>query len=405
MESICYLTFLVKLVVCSFCFMVLGSDARQLSSQNDVAALMAFKKSSVDADPNGFLNDWSSSSSSPCSWKGVFCALNDGRVTRLDLANAGVIGRLHLSDLMALPSLTQLHLHGNLFSGDLSSTTRFCRFETIDLSANNLSEPLAAQSSLLSCNRLVSLNVSRNSIPGGSLKFGPSLLQLDLSRNRISDSTLLTYTLSNCQNLNLLNFSDNKLTGKLNDTLSSCKNLWDLDLSYNQLSGEIPASFVMDSPASLRVVDLSHNNFTGDVLSLEFGNCRNLSVLNLSHNSLSGTGFPASLANCQLLETLDIGRNALSFRIPGVLLGKLKNLRRLYLDHNHLSGEIPPELGHICGTLEVLDLSGNQFVGGLPSTFALCSSLLSLNLGNNQLSGDFLSTVVSSLPSLRENTS
>uniref|UniRef100_A0A5B7AMS9 non-specific serine/threonine protein kinase n=1 Tax=Davidia involucrata TaxID=16924 RepID=A0A5B7AMS9_DAVIN len=378
MESICYLTFLVKLVIGCFCLSIpVSSDARQLSSQNDVVALMAFKRSSVDSDPTGFFNDWSPTSSSPCSWRGVSCAVNDGRVTALNLTNAGVIGRLHLSDLTALSTLTHLHFSGNFFSGTLSSGTGSCSFETLDLSANNFSEPLAAQSLLLACDRLVSLNLSHNSIPGGGLEFGPSLLQLDLSSNRISDSALLTHTLSNCQNLNLLNLSDNKLTG------------------------EIPASFLADLPASLRVVDLSHNNFTGNFSGIEFGNCNNLSVLNLSHNSLSGNSFPVNLTNCQLLETLDIGHNALRLEIPGALLGKLKNLRHLYLDHNHFFGEIPAELGHTCENLEVFDLSGNQLIGGLPSTFELCSSLVSLNLGDNQLSGDFLTRVVSFLPSLR----
>ncbi|KAA8527139.1 hypothetical protein F0562_008632 [Nyssa sinensis] len=401
MESIFHPAFLVKMVLCCLCFSILLSDARKLSSQNDVAALMAFKRSSVDADPTVFLSDWSPASSSPCSWRGVLCALDGGGVTVLNLTNAGVIGRLHLSDLMALSSLTHLHLSGNFFSGNLSSGIGSCSFETLDLSANNFSEPLAAQSLLLSCDRLVSLNLSHNSIPGGTLQFGPSLTQLDISCNRISDSALLNYSLSNCQNLNLLNFSFNMLIGELSSTLSSCKNLRNLDLSHNQLSGEIPATYVADSPESLIGVDLSHNNFTGDFSGLEFGNCRNLSVLNLSHNNLSGTAFPISLANCQLLQTLNIGHNALRFKILGAFFGKLKNLRQLFLDHNHLFGEIPPELGHTCGHLELLDLSGNEFIGGLPSTFALCSSLLSLNLGNNQLSGDFLTTVVSSLPSLR----
>ncbi|KAI3456731.1 hypothetical protein Pfo_013394 [Paulownia fortunei] len=152
---------------------------------------------------------------------------------------------------------------------------------------------------------------------------------------------------------------------------------------------------------SLKNLDLSSNNFSGNLLSFNFGFCRNLTILNLSHNDFSATGFPISLTNCQSLETLDISHNIIQLKIPGDLLGKMKNLRQLVLAHNEFFGEIPAELVGICGTLEELDLSANQLIGGLPSNFVSCSSLFSLKLGNNQLSGSFLDTVVSSLASLK----
>ncbi|KAF8409828.1 hypothetical protein HHK36_005907 [Tetracentron sinense] len=383
-----------------------SSSARELSSSlqqqsNDIVALMAFKRSSVQTDPNGLLTGWTPDSLTPCSWRGVICS-PAGQVTALDLSNGALIGRLRIDDLMAMENLRQLHLRANLFSGDLSHRTTAslpCSFETLDLSSNNFSGPIS-DSFLLSCDRLASLNLSRNLIPGGSLTFGTSLRELDLSRNRISDSGFLNYSLSNCWNLKLLNLSDNKLTGKLGVISSSCKSLSTLDLSYNFLSGEIPKGFVADSPLSLSYLDLSHNNFSGKFSALEFGGCGNLTVLDLSRNGLSGAGFPQGFTSCQLLEKLDLSHNVLQRQIPRVL-GNLRNLQQLFLAKNHFSGEIPPELGGTCGTLQELDLSGNGLTGGIPSTFASCSSLRSLNLGNNQLSGDFLSSVISTLPSLR----
>lgn len=198
-----------------------------------------------------------------------------------------------------------------------------------------------------------------------------------------------------------LNFSNNKLTGNLPSTLSSCSNLSSLDLSSNLFSGGIPPKFVSHAPPTLRFLDLSHNNFTGRFDSIEFGTCQNLTLLNLSHNDLIGTGFPVSLTNCQLLETLDVSYNALRLKIPGAMLGNLKKLKKLSLAHNKFFGQIPMELWNSCSTLEELDLSGNELIEGLPSTFTRCSSLFSLNLGNNYLSGEFLTTVVSFLPSLK----
>ncbi|PON88860.1 Leucine-rich repeat receptor kinase [Trema orientale] len=384
--------------------LISASAARRDLSEQAVGLLLAFKHSSVESDPNGVLADWQATSSSPCSWRGVTCS-RDGLVTSLSLSNAGLTGTLHLPQLTALTTLQHLYLQGNSFSaGDLSaSNASSCALETLDLSSNNLSDPLPQPSFLLSCDRLAYVNLSRNSIPGGSggtIRFGPSLLQLDLSRNRISDSGLLSHTLSNCQHLNLLNFSDNKLSGQLGVTLSSCKGLSTLDLSHNLLSGRIPSSFVADAPPSLEHLDLSYNNFSGKFSDLDLGLCSNLTWLNLSRTTLSGSEFPVSLINCQLLETLDLSHNDLRTKIPASL-GTLRNLRQLSLGRSNFYGEIPPELGQLCGTLQELDLSANKLLGELPLTFASCSSLISLNLGNNQLSGDFLATVISNLQSLR----
>ncbi|XP_030548962.1 receptor-like protein kinase BRI1-like 3 isoform X2 [Rhodamnia argentea] len=380
----------------------LTAAAAAEEANDEVSMLLAFKNSSVQSDPTGFLSNWEASSQTPCSWSGVSCT-PDGHVHGLDLSNAGLRGALHFPRLTDLRSLRVVNLHGNLFSaGDLSaSASSSCRLETVDLSFNNFSDPLPGNSFLISCHSLVHVDLSRNSIPGGNLQFGPSLLQLDLSRNTISDPTLLTYSLSSCQNLKLLNFSGNIITGKLGATPTSCKNLSVLDLSGNRLFGDIPPNFVADSPPSLEYLDLSNNNFSSKFSDLDFGSCGNLTYLNLSSIGLSGSEFPESLKNCQDLEMLDISLNQLEYMIPGALLGNLRNLRQLSLAHNHFTGQIPPELGQTCGTLEELDLSVNNLTGGLPSTFVSCSSLWNLNLGNNHLSGDFLVTVVSSLSSLR----
>ncbi|KAG5546786.1 hypothetical protein RHGRI_018831 [Rhododendron griersonianum] len=388
MEPISSLFFIILIITLSC------TNAGELSSQSeDVSGLLAFKKSSVDSDPYGLLTGWVPTSSAPCLWTGVTCV--NSRATVLDLTNAGLVGLLHLDILTALPYLIHIRLGGNYFSGNLTFQQFVCRLETLDLSLNKFSLPLDLSQS---CDSLVYLNLSGNSIPGGSLSIGPNLLQLDLSRNRISKTSLLVDSLSNCQNLNLLNFSNNQMTGNLSSISFSCKNLGTLDLSSNLLTGEIPRSFLAQS---LQVFDLSNNSFTGDFSSLEFGSCLNLTMLDLSHNSLFGTDFPVSLRNCQLLETVDVGyNNEMKLTIAGFFFGSFKRLRQLYLPHNGISGEIPPELGQICGSLEVLDLSGNNLSGGLPSTIAACSSLFSLNLGYNQLSGNFLG-LISRLPSLK----
>lgn len=379
---------------------------RRLATNDDVSGLLSFKKSSVQSDPKGFLSSWVTTSSPPCSWNGISCS-SDSRVSAVNLSGAGLIGSLRLRDLAALQGLRSIDLSNNSFSaGDLSVAGTSggggsCLLESVDLSSNNFTDPWPANSFLASCARLAYVNLSHNSIPGGSLHIGPSLLQLDLSSNQISDFGLFNYTLTNCQNLNLLNLSHNKLIGKFDVTPYSCKNLSYLDLSSNNLTGTLPPKFVANSPASLKFLDLSQNNFSGKFSDLDFGSCGNLTVVNLSHNGFSGTSFPASLKNCRLLLAIDLSHNELQDMVPGALLGGFKNLERLYLSHNQFVGQIPPELAQACGTLQELDLSSNNLIGGLPPAFTSCSSLVSLNLGSNQLDGDFLGTVIGNITSLK----
>ncbi|XP_008782942.2 brassinosteroid LRR receptor kinase BRL1-like [Phoenix dactylifera] len=393
----------------SILLMLLYASPSSMAATDEASALISFKFSSVKLDPRGFLENWAvngsadnPNSDAPCSWTGVICSPADGRVRGLNLSNMGLIGRVSIHELMALPDLRSVDLHGNLFYGNLSYSSTAsslpCSFETVDLSSNSFNETIPGDF-LASCPSLVLLNLSRNSIPGGISPFGSSIQVLDLSRNRIADHGLLNYSLSSCNNLNYLNLSDNKLTGRLR-SLPSCTNLRVLDLSYNIISGNIPANFISKSPASLQQLDLSHNNLSGGFSSFDFGRCGGLSVLDLSYNGLQGRGLPPSLANCRQLVRLDLSGNQFVSEIP-VFWQNFPKLKHLSLASNGFKGEIPPELGRTCGAIAELNLSGNQLTGGLPPTFVSCSSLQVLDLANNQLSGDFLELVISTLPSLK----
>uniref|UniRef100_UPI00402B0616 Receptor-like protein kinase BRI1-like 3 n=1 Tax=Arabidopsis thaliana TaxID=3702 RepID=UPI00402B0616 len=335
-------------------FLTVDSRGRRLLSDdvNDTALLTAFKQTSIKSDPTNFLGNWRyGSGRDPCTWRGVSCS-SDGRVIGLDLRNGGLTGTLNLNNLTALSNLRSLYLQGNNFSSGDSSSSSGCSLEVLDLSSNSL-----------------------------------------------TDSSIVDYVFSTCLNLVSVNFSHNKLAGKLKSSPSaSNKRITTVDLSNNRFSDEIPETFIADFPNSLKHLDLSGNNVTGDFSRLSFGLCENLTVFSLSQNSISGDRFPVSLSNCKLLETLNLSRNSLIGKIPGDdYWGNFQNLRQLSLAHNLYSGEIPPELSLLCRTLEVLDLSGNSLTGQLPQSFTSCGSLQSLNLGNNKLSGDFLSTVVSKL--------
>ncbi|VVB00184.1 unnamed protein product [Arabis nemorensis] len=347
---------LFVLILCFFTSSpVMGIHGKRLINDDEASLLMAFKQISVKSDPNNFLGNWKyGSGHGSCSWRGVSCS-EYGQIIGIDLRNGGITGTLNLVNLTSsLPNLRNLYLQGNYFSsssGSVSSSTSSCDLELLDLSSNS-----------------------------------------------ISDYSMVDYVFSTCSNLVSVNFSNNKLVGKLGFAPSSCRNLVSVDLSYNLLSENIPESFIADFPVSLKYLDLTHNNISGEFSDLSFGFCRNLSFFSLSQNNISGEKFPTSLPNCKSLETLNISRNNLAGKIPGgEYWGSFQSLKYLSLSHNRLSGEIPPELSLLCKTLKTLDLSGNFLSGELPQQFTECVSLQNLNLGNNFFSGEFLTTVVSKL--------
>ncbi|KAL3612968.1 hypothetical protein D5086_003988 [Populus alba] len=328
----------------------------------------------------------------------------DSHVTTLNLTNAGLIGTLNLYNLTgALPSLNHLYLQGNSFSASDLSASSSCVLESLDLSSNNISDPLPKKSFL--CYSLTSLAILFLILPGWPTLFPP------------------------CQNLNLLNFSDNKLAGKL--ATLHLSNIW-----------------------------ISHTtNFSANFSSLDFGHYCNLTWLSLSQNRLSGIGFPLSLRNCVLLQTLNLSRNELQLKIPDLWnstgngsiskqthwwlaadfcivffyaeseswqqstlrefphycckqssksdisekfhqsLEAAKNLRSIDLSFNSLNGPIPLEVWTLPNLLDLVmwanNLTGeipegicvNRLTGEIPAGIGNLVNLAVLQMGNNSLTG------------------
>uniref|UniRef100_A0A0D9XC54 non-specific serine/threonine protein kinase n=1 Tax=Leersia perrieri TaxID=77586 RepID=A0A0D9XC54_9ORYZ len=371
----------------------------------------------VAGAPDGALASWTAgagdnTTAAPCSWDGVTCAPPpDGRVVAVDLSGMSLAGELRLDALLALPALQRLNLRGNAFYGNLSHAEPAsppCALVDVDISSNAFNATLPP-SFLAPCAGLKSLNASRNALVGGGFPFAPSLRSLDLSRNRLGDAALLNYSIAGCHGVAYLNLSANLFSGRLPEFSaaaappSSCSSaVTTLDVSWNHMSGALPAGLVSMAPANMTHLNIAGNNFTGDVSDYDFGACANLTVLDWSYNGLRSTRLPPGLINCRRLQTLDMsGNRLLSGVIPTFLVG-FSSLRRLALAGNEFTGTIPVELGQLCGRIVELDLSGNRLVGALPASFAKCKSLEVLDLGGNQLAGDFVTTVVSTIASLRE---
>ncbi|CAA2975683.1 somatic embryogenesis receptor kinase 1 [Olea europaea subsp. europaea] len=143
-------------------------------------------------DPNNILQSWDPTLVDPCTWFHVTCD-SQNRVTRLDLGNAKLSGKL-------VPDLGKLE-----------------RLEYLELYMNNLVGPIPAEL--------------------GNLK---SLVSLDLYHNNLTGS--IPPSLSRLSNLRFLRLNRNRLTGRIPRELTKLGNLKILDVSNNDLCGTIPST-------------------------------------------------------------------------------------------------------------------------------------------------------------------
>ncbi|KAF9610239.1 hypothetical protein IFM89_021432 [Coptis chinensis] len=167
-------------------------------------------------------------------------------------------------------------------------------------------------------------------------------------------------------------------------TCAKCKGQSDYLLGFE--GGRIPAS--IGNLLSLTTLDLSHQNFSGEVpIELSgFSSLSSLRYLNLTTNALSGE-IPATYGFQQGLLVLSLSDNCVSGTIP-TELGNCSNLEVLVLRSNRLTGGLPVDLSRL-SHLKELDLGNNNFSGQIPEEISQCTMLTSLLLNENCLSETF----------------
>jgi hypothetical protein len=182
--------------------------------------------------------------------------------------------------------------------------------------------------------------------------------------------------------------SGNRLSGALPGELYTLTELKDIDLSNNRYEGPVPGGFAR--LPSLEVLRLTGNAYTGGVpIALTSpsppGNLSaTLKTLDLSHNNLTG-GFIPELGNLQSLEFLDLSRNPLGGAIPAAIT-KLDNLEIFLAWDCGLTGELPSAVGDM-RALRYLDLSRNRLTGGIPPGISALTDMRDISLTDNLLTG------------------
>ncbi|XVF18326.1 hypothetical protein REPUB_Repub11eG0012000 [Reevesia pubescens] len=315
--------------------------------------------------------------------------------------------------------LQMLDLHSNLLQGSLPAVLPSASF--LFLSKNKLSGEIPP--SICDISFIEILDLSNNNLNGtvpqclGSLSISMSVL--DLRMNNFHGA--IPSEFAKCDNLRTLGLNGNKLEGPLPRSLLNCKELEVLDVGNNKISGEFPhwlatlpklqvlvlrsnkfqGPIVLPKTKSsfpmLRIMDVSHNEFTGQLPALNF---KAMMTLDQNQSQLKYMGGDYYQDNVMvtmkgidielvrilsILVTIDLSNNNFSGKISRNI-GKLRSLKGLNFSHNNLVGHIPSSMGSLTN-LEWLDLSSNELAGKIPDKLLDITSLEVLNLSYNKLVG------------------
>ncbi|MED6156150.1 hypothetical protein PIB30_011880 [Stylosanthes scabra] len=394
---------------------------------DDQRSLLLQFKNNLTLDPqySTKLNSWNESIPC-CAWSGVTCD-HDAHVIALDLSEQNIQGALdNSSSLFSLHHLQFLNLAFNSFNSSIPSEFnklenlthlnlvvagfvgqvpaeifQLTRLVTLDLSGSyylkldnsNLGKLVQNLTNIRSM-RLDGVSISGEGHEWyNSLLLLPHLQELSMSGcglmgtfpPEIFQITTLSYIdISGNEDLHG-SFLDFPLNGSLHTII----------VSDTKFSGILPSSF--SKLTELKKMDLSHNNFIGQIPSLS--KAKKLAYLDLSLNSLSGSlSSPAQFEGMQSLYHIDLSNNSISGSIPSSLF-MIPSLEDVLLSNNQFD-KFGDFTNISSSKLGYLDLSGNNLSGSIPASIIQLSALNDLDLSFNKFNRTMLLDALMNLKSL-----
>ncbi|KAB2613460.1 receptor-like protein 12 [Pyrus ussuriensis x Pyrus communis] len=436
----CLHCLLLLLLNATHCFSYVQTQTQTLCHADEHSFLLQFKESfTIDKSASGspfayskvasWAREGDQNQSNCCSWDGVECHAESGRVIGLDLKSSCLYGSINsnstlfrLVHLQMLDlsdnnfnSLSYLNLSLSAFSGQIpSEISKLSKLFTLDLSQNNGLELRKSNMRILvqnltsikqldlgdvgiystvpdilvNASSLTSLNLSYcglyREFPVGIFHL-PNLEELRLYSNINLNGYFPTFNRTN--SLKILDVSETNFFGELPSSIGNLHSLNYFDISYCGFDSHVPSSF--GNLTQLSFLDMASFH---DVSASQFL----LNYLDLSHINLRGN-FPRFVANLTQLTLLYLPNNSLTGEIPKSLF-HLRNLEHLSLTSNYLQGEFPKSLFHL-RNLEHLGLSGNNLSGLVEfDEFSNLKKLKVLGLSNNRLSVHVKSGSSATLP-------
>eukprot|EP00261_Vitis_vinifera_P014784 XP_003633363.2 PREDICTED: receptor-like protein 12 [Vitis vinifera] len=258
--------------------------------------------------------------------------------------------------------------------------------------------------SICSAGRLEVLDLSNNSfngtIPRCIGNFSAYLSILNLGKNGFQGTLPQTFA----NTLNTLVFNGNQLEGTVPRSLSDCNALEVLDIGNNWINDTFP--FWLENLPQLRVLILRSNKFHGKIGNPQTRNAfPMLHVIDLSSNDFTGDLASEYFYHWKAMMKVDNGKSGVRYlgksgyyysyssSVKLAMKGFEFELQRILdiftaidLSNNEFEGKIPDSIGEL-KSLHVLDLSNNSLEGPIPSSLENLSQLESLDFSDNRLSG------------------
>ncbi|KAK4835435.1 hypothetical protein QYF36_009649 [Acer negundo] len=370
---------LILLFLSRFAFLT-----HQACNQFDQQSLLSFQL----YIPSSSLN-WPSSGDC-CLWEGITCDAS-GNVTRLWLPSKGLNGTISPS-IGNLTHLSHLNLsHNRLFGPPpITSFPTLIKLQILDLSYNRLTGEFP--STLLS-NHIELVNLSSNRfhglIPSSYFQKARNLMSFNVSSNSFTGPIPSSAWIDSSCSVRLLDLSYNDFSGQVPPGLGNCSKLTNFRAGFNNLSGPLPDDIY--TATSLEEISLPSNSLSGtignDIVHLE-----NLTVLELYSNHFTGM-IPVDIGRLTKLKHLLLHINNLSGSLPPSMKN-CTNLTTLILRVNLFEGDLSAFNFSTLSELDMLDLGNNNFTGILPASLYSCKSLTAVRLASNRLEGQISPDIV-----------
>ncbi|KAL2482841.1 Leucine-rich repeat protein kinase family protein [Forsythia ovata] len=339
---------------------------------------------------------------------------NVSSLRAVNLSNNSLSGAFLLTGEDDFLDIDDIDLSYNQLIGEIpSSLCRFRGLRSLYLSYNNFTGQIPRNIGCLT--KLEKFYVTENKIDGNippSLGNISSLQFLGYVKNSISGH--IPDELGKLFNLQMLGFDYNNLTGEIPPVIFNLSSLVYIAFTDNSLSGRIPATLGLQLPnlegiyladnmlegeipisitnaSRLKELELSYNFFTGSV-PYNLGNLRDLLFLNLAGNQLTNEprnpelGFIDSLVECTMLQFLIVGNNPLKGILPDSVQNLSSSIEMFNIENGQIYGQIPNGIGNMSSMLSLV-LNGNNLTGNIPSEIGYLRQLQRLYLSNNKLKG------------------
>ncbi|XP_038699721.1 receptor-like protein 15 [Tripterygium wilfordii] len=330
------------------------------------------------------------------------------KLEELDISNNAIEKFVGPEDTTTLDKLKILRLESLYHKGGgslvLQSIGGFSSLKTLDLQYSNLSETTIHQeyhtrTRLLSLFNYIDFHLSY-------ISNRSSLLFSLLSTGNCKLYKLqMIYSAGLCQlkNLQELYLYANSLEGTLPQCLANLSSLRYLDISQNQLTGNL-ASTPISNLLSIESLSLGYNKFQVPISLHSFANLSNLKRLYCWECDLSVDTVRQTWTPKFQLQELDLSSHTPKkyklVNLPNFLY-YLYDLRSIDLSGNNFGGVFPLWLFENNTRLEKISMNDNSIVGFFPCPSHPNPNLSMMDRSHNQLQGQISTNISSIFPNLK----